>query len=189
VLNSTLAEARFEENFFDAVTIWDVIEHLPDPKAEMRNVHRVLKPDGIFAIHTIDIESWFARLMGARWPWLMEMHLHYFTRRTLARALEQSGFRVLEIFPEARLISAGYLATRVGALFGDRLGQSLVRFIDRLGLSRRHVLISAGDLMTAYAVKDPSLPIGARGISASAARDSSGSSSAGASSTRLPGEK
>jgi len=189
VFQGTLESSGLADESFDVVTMWDVIEHVFNPLLLLRSAARVLKPGGIVVVHTMDAGSLAARLMRSRWPWLMEMHLHYFTRRTLARALEQSGFAILEIFAEARLISAGYLASRVGALCGDRLGQRLVRVIDSLGLGRRQILINAGDLMTAYAVKAQSLPTGAQGISASAGRNSSGSSSAGASSRRRPGEK
>ncbi len=154
VLEGTLESSGLADESFDVVTMWDVIEHVFNPLSLLRSAARVLKPGGIVVVHTMDAGSLAARLMRGRWPWLMEMHLHYFTRRTLAKALEQSGFGVVEIFAEARSISAGYLATRVGALCGDRLGQSLARLIDSLGLSRLQVLINAGDLMTAYAVKD-----------------------------------
>ena len=89
--------------------------HLTDPAAELRQIQRVTKPNGIVAIHTIDIESWFARLMGKRWPWLMEMHLYYFSPRTLGKLLEQIGFQVIRARSQGRFLRIGYLATRVQA--------------------------------------------------------------------------
>ena len=68
VVTGTLSDAKVPENYFDVVTLWDVVEHLTDPAAELRNVHRVLKPGGVFAIHTIHIESMFARLMANGGP-------------------------------------------------------------------------------------------------------------------------
>jgi 2-polyprenyl-3-methyl-5-hydroxy-6-metoxy-1,4-benzoquinol methylase len=153
VLEGTLASVPFEDESFDVVTMFDVIEHVFDPLSLLQSAARLLKPGGIVVVHTMDAGSLTARLMGSRWPWLMEMHLHYFTRRTLSRALEQSGFRVLEIFAEARVISAGYLATRLGALFGNRLGQSLARVLDLLRMGKVQIPLNTGDLITAYAAK------------------------------------
>ncbi len=94
VRTGTLEQAAFPDGFFDVATSWDVVEHLNDPRTHLQEIHRVLRPGGLVVIHTIDISAPFARLMGSRWPWLMEMHIVYFSRHTLARMLESVGFRV-----------------------------------------------------------------------------------------------
>ncbi len=152
VVTATLAEANLEENYFDVVTMWDVIEHLTDPAAELRQVHRVCKPGGVFAIHTIDIESGFARLMGKRWPWLMEMHLYYFSPRTLGKMLEQIGFRVIRSSAQGRFLRLGYFATRI-----EPYSKPLYRVLDagltRLNLCSVAIPVNFGDLFTLYARK------------------------------------
>mgnify|MGYP003881417679 CR=1 FL=1 len=90
--------------------------------------------------------------MGARWPWLMEMHLYYFDRRTLRRMLEKAGFRVHRIFAQGRYLRLGYLMNRVGALI-PWLGRPAERLVTRLGLRKVPVAINLGDLCTAYAYK------------------------------------
>jgi len=155
VIEGTLREVGFPNAWFDVVTLWDVIEHLGDPMGELRELYRILKPDGWVVIHTMDIESPFARLLGARWPWLMEMHLYYFSRRTLRSMLERVGFRVHHMAAEGRYLRLGYLATRVRALF-PRLGALLVWLVQRAHLAARAVYIDLGDLFTAYAQKPES---------------------------------
>ncbi|MDW8065260.1 MAG: class I SAM-dependent methyltransferase [Anaerolineae bacterium] len=152
VVEGTLREADFSEGWFDVVTMWDVIEHLSDPMGELREIHRILKPGGWVVIHTMDIESPFARVLGARWPWLMEMHLYYFSRRTLRRMLERAGFQVHHTAAEGRYLRLGYLATRVRALFPS-LGSLLVGLVRRARLEGQTVYINLGDLFTAYAQK------------------------------------
>jgi hypothetical protein len=56
----------------------------------MQQAHRLLKTGGLLVVHTMDIDSLFARVMGSRWPWLMEMHIYYFSRRTLKPMLEKA---------------------------------------------------------------------------------------------------
>lgn len=152
VVQGTLDTADLPEAFFDVVTLWDVIEHLIDPYSALCHVHRLLKPDGLLVVHTIDIESLFARLMGARWPWLMEMHIYYFSRRTLRAMLESCGFRVLSDRPQGRYLRLGYLMNRVGALV-PWMGRPAERLVTRLGLRGVAVPVNLGDLFTAYARK------------------------------------
>ena len=103
-------------------------------------------------VHTIDIESLFARLMGPRWPWLMEMHIYYFSRSTMRRMLSDCGFHVVSDRPQGRYLRLGYLMNRVGALL-PVLGRPAEWVVSRLGLRGTAVRINLGDLFTAYARK------------------------------------
>lgn len=152
IVQGTLEATSLEPESFDVVTLWDVIEHLGDPCHSLQRVRRLLKPGGLVVIHTIDIESLFARLMGARWPWLMEMHLYYFSRRTLRAMLARCGFHVIRDRPQGRYLRAGYLLDRVRALF-PALGSPARWLVMRLGLGGLALPINLGDLFTAYARK------------------------------------
>ena len=46
MVTGTLADACLQENYFDVVTMWDVIEHLRDPIHTMKEMYRVLAPGG-----------------------------------------------------------------------------------------------------------------------------------------------
>lgn len=152
VITGTLDSAEVPSDYFDVVTMWDVIEHLTDPAAELRNVHRVLRPGGIFAIHTIDIESWFARLMGKRWPWLMEMHLYYFSPRTLGKMLKLTGYTVISSSAQGRFLRLGYFATRIQP-YSKRLYHALDAIITRMNWGGVAIPVNFGDLFTLYARK------------------------------------
>jgi SAM-dependent methyltransferase len=158
VVQGTLETANLPQTHFDVVTMWDVIEHLADPRRALDHTYRLLKPGGLVVLHTIDIDSFFARLMGARWPWLMEMHMYYFSRRTLRAMLERCGFRVISDRPQGRYLRLGYLMNRVGALT-PLVGRPAEWLVTELGWRGRAVRVNLGDLFTAYARKD-SLPSG-----------------------------
>ena len=152
VVQGTLDTADLPEAHFDVVTMWDVIEHLTDPRGALEQVYRLLKSRGLLVVHTIDIDSLFARLMGARWPWLMEMHIYYFSRRTLRAILKKCGFEVISDRPQGRYLRLGYLMNRVGALM-PLVGRPAERIVTRLGLRVVSVPVDLGDLFTVYARK------------------------------------
>lgn len=152
VITGTLDSAEIPSDYFDVVTMWDVIEHLTDPAAELSNVHRVLKPGGVFAIHTIDIESWFARMMGKRWPWLMEMHLYYFSPRTLRKMLEKTGYQVIHSSAQGRFLRLGYFTTRIEP-YSKPIYRALNAIIERMNWGGVAIPVNFGDLFTLYARK------------------------------------
>jgi len=148
----TLENVTFSAPDFSVVTMWDVIEHVPDPFSTLQAAWRALEPGGLLVVHTMDIDSLFSRLMGRRWPWYMEMHLFYFSRRTLATMLDKAGFRVLWMGAQGRYLQAGYLASRVAALT-SRVGRPLERLVTWLKLREMALRVNLGDLFTTYARK------------------------------------
>jgi len=86
----------FDPCSFDIVTMWDVLEHLEDPRAVVRSVASWLKPGGVLALNTIDNGSVGARLAGEHWRHIAPPHhLQYFTRASLTGLLRDNGFRVI----------------------------------------------------------------------------------------------
>jgi dolichol-phosphate mannosyltransferase len=152
VQEGLLAESVLPPASFDAVTVWDVIEHFGDPRAEVARVARLLKPGGLLALSTMDVESGFARLLGPRWPWFMRMHLYYFSPDTLGALLEQAGLEVVEVRRHRRIVSARYLLEKAAAQPSRLSG--LFRLAARLPfLGRLHIPVSFGDIINVYARK------------------------------------
>lgn len=95
VFTGTLEEAAFADQMFDAVTMWDVLEHVHDPTATLREIRRILKPDGLLLVRVPNLASWDAQLFGKTWAGLdAPRHLYVFTPDTLTQMLAQAGFRV-----------------------------------------------------------------------------------------------
>ena len=152
VVEGTLDSPHLHGKSFDAITLWDVIEHVDDPSAELKKSFDLLKPGGLIAVHTMDIDSLMAKVMRGRWPWLMAMHVHYFSQRTLTQMMQKHGFEIVWAGPEGRYLRAGYLATRLGGLI-PALGKVAGFLVDRFHLGGAAIPINFGDLMTVYAIR------------------------------------
>lgn len=88
-----LFQASYPSNCFDAVTLSHMIEHDLDPLKLIREVFRVLKPDGIMVILTPNIESAGHRLFGRDWRGLEPpRHIHLFSPSSLKICAEKGGF-------------------------------------------------------------------------------------------------
>jgi 2-polyprenyl-3-methyl-5-hydroxy-6-metoxy-1,4-benzoquinol methylase len=84
---------QLPENYFDVVTIWQVLEHLPYPLATLKEIHRILKPGGLLATSTPDIEGIMAKIFRRKWWNLRSLHINQFTAKTLTDMLNRAGFR------------------------------------------------------------------------------------------------
>jgi 2-polyprenyl-3-methyl-5-hydroxy-6-metoxy-1,4-benzoquinol methylase len=80
----------------DLAIMDNVIEHLPAPRAFLESLHRYVKPGGRTVLITPNMESGNYRLLGRRWTPELAPHAHLFlfTRASLTRLLERTGFAV-----------------------------------------------------------------------------------------------
>ena len=90
-----LEDWGFEDKFFDAITLWHVLEHLPDPRGTLREVSRILKDDGLLVVSTPNFDSFQAKVSKEKWFHLdVPRHYYHFSTGTLTQMLESVGFRV-----------------------------------------------------------------------------------------------
>lgn len=94
---------------FDTVVFADVLEHLPDPAAALRSAKDYLKPNGVILASLPNVAHWSVRwnLVRGRWDYepcgIMDAtHLRWFTKRSLHRLFETSGYHI-----QSYTVSAG----------------------------------------------------------------------------------
>ena len=98
VYNTELSKDLFPSEYFSAITLWHVIEHLFDPITLLREAVRILKPGGILAISTPNIKSIGWKLLHEDWGAITpEVHLNLFDRAGLEKLVVNCGLKTREI--------------------------------------------------------------------------------------------
>jgi len=134
IRTGTINDNRFDDNSFDIVTLWDVIEHLTKPDEVMKEIQRILKDSGLLIINYPDYSSFVQRIMKTKWPFLLSVHLIYFTPDTVKRFLNTHGFEVIDIRPFFQTLELNYVLQRASVYF--RMFKLFERFANIAGLGQ-----------------------------------------------------
>jgi 2-polyprenyl-3-methyl-5-hydroxy-6-metoxy-1,4-benzoquinol methylase len=96
VMTGTLEDAQFSSGSFDFISMFHVIEHLPDPVETLRECYRVLKPGRRIMLRTPNFDSLTRQRFGKFWRGVeAPRHLCLFNHDSLRNALSAAGFRVV----------------------------------------------------------------------------------------------
>lgn len=94
MLDGDAVKLNFPDDYFDAVTLWYVIEHLRNPDEAIKEFRRVLKPGGILLLAQQDFGSIQAKVFGPRWLILdPPRHIWQFSEINLLKIATRHGFR------------------------------------------------------------------------------------------------
>jgi SAM-dependent methyltransferase len=98
VATQDVQELRLGEGSLDVVTLYHVLEHLPDARGCLQEVHRALKPGGIVVVAVPNLDSLEARWTGRGWFHLdPPRHQFHFSKRALLRMLRELGFEPVRV--------------------------------------------------------------------------------------------
>ncbi len=99
IYTGTLEGARYAECSMDVVTMFDVIEHIPDPRTTLREIHRILRPGGALVLQTPNADGFGARVLYRSRSMIVQpdAHLILFSPPGLRGMLEQEGFDVVHL--------------------------------------------------------------------------------------------
>ena len=131
IISGNLAD--LPADYYDVITIINVLEHLRDPAEMLKASARLLKSDGILLAHTPNLGGLPARLYGAAWYHVEPLeHFYYFTARTLMMLMQKVGLRPIGRF---NLVTSKGLKGKVQ----HALGKMGIYLDNGLGIIAQHL--------------------------------------------------
>ncbi|MBW1853151.1 MAG: class I SAM-dependent methyltransferase [Deltaproteobacteria bacterium] len=114
VHQGSLNDYTGKEESMDAITMWDYLEHSPDPFRDLTICHSLLKPGGIILLSIPNVDSWSYFLLRKKWIGFKNIeHLYFFSRTTLEKLARQAGFTMEHCFYHGKYVSLSFFLSRI----------------------------------------------------------------------------
>jgi len=101
VFKGFLHDAKYSDNHFDIITLFEVIEHLTDPVDLISEITRILKPGGILLIGTGNADSWTVQIQSEKWEYFDIAghggHISFFTPKSMRKLAKLCKLDVKEV--------------------------------------------------------------------------------------------
>jgi 2-polyprenyl-3-methyl-5-hydroxy-6-metoxy-1,4-benzoquinol methylase len=119
IFTGFIEDQHFQPAQFDAIVLWDVIEHLWDPRKVCHELVKYLRPGGSLLLSTPDIGAVTARVMRNRWAFMTPPeHLGFFSTPSLEFLLERDlGLRTTSSESRGKWANVGFLAYKLRRVF------------------------------------------------------------------------
>ena len=96
IYNKNLFECNFPDNHFEVIHFSHLIEHVPNPKNFLKEVYRILQPNGYIIVTTPNVEGFFVKIFKSKWRSAIFQHLFLFSKKSLKKLLIKTGFSILK---------------------------------------------------------------------------------------------
>jgi SAM-dependent methyltransferase len=147
VFTGELAEAEYPDEHFDVVVMDDLIEHVADPAALVREGRRILKAGGLLTLNTPNRGGLWHLLMGRRWfHYRQSEHTYFYAPQVITEQLNRHGFEVLEIHSSSKIIDLNYAFGRL-RYYDMAISNLLSRTVGRLLISSMTFPIRVGEMV------------------------------------------
>jgi len=127
VMQGTIERINYPENSFDAVTMFYVLEHLPDPYDALKKILMMLKPRGMLILripHTTPIVKFLSLLGIKNNLYDAPFHLYDFSPETMTSLLKKAGFSSIKIMPGRPTLPPKF-SERIASLLSTNLTRIL----------------------------------------------------------------
>ena len=92
--------ATIANHSIDAITMWHVLEHVPDVEKQIRELKRIIKPTGTIIIAVPNFNSYDAKHYGNFWAaYDVPRHLWHFSKTAIKTLFEREGLQLQKVLP------------------------------------------------------------------------------------------
>jgi 2-polyprenyl-3-methyl-5-hydroxy-6-metoxy-1,4-benzoquinol methylase len=139
---------------FDAIVMYDVIEHLKNPLEALWKILVLLKDDGHLVMSTPNSLALVSRIMRSKWAFMTPPeHLFFFNRPSLQYLFDRNGVVMEKWVSKGKWTTLGFVLYKLQRVFPEVLSVKAVAQFGSWSISRLPVFIPTGDMQYVSGVK------------------------------------
>jgi SAM-dependent methyltransferase len=131
VFKGRLEDSNFPPEFFDVITMFDLLEHVRDPKVTLHKASELLKNDGIIMITTPDTDAFSNLLMGRRWTHYKPEHFFYFNKKSMSLLAKKCKLKIVYSERSKKALNLDYIINQFKR-YNHRVFTPLAKFLDKI---------------------------------------------------------
>lgn len=144
----------FNDEKFDAIVIWDVIEHLNNPHIAVQQICSMLSPGGVVLCSTPNFGAPIAKTMKSRWAFMTPPeHICFYDRETLTKLFQYHGLSARDWMTRGKHANVGFLAYKARRMFPQLVHKSVVDWLGQSAVGNWTLYIPTGDIQYIAATK------------------------------------
>ena len=144
IINAPFREGMFQDAAFDMISLFQTIEHIPNPKKMLFEIRRVLSEGGVFYLICHDYRSFVNRILAMRSPIYDIEHLQIFSQKGIELLLKETGFQNIKVFTIKNRYPLKYWLRLFP--FPERLKHSILQLAEKSGIGKIMVSINVGNI-------------------------------------------
>jgi len=139
----------FEDNYFDAIVLWDVIEHIFDFKQTLTKILKSLKTGGFLFISTPNIGSFSSKIAGKHWAFMTPPeHLSFFSEKSIKYLFNYVHNCKLEYFSsKGKKVNVGFLLYKIKKKFPMLISSTIIKLFSKKAIRGWSVYVPTGDII------------------------------------------
>ena len=139
---------ELENNSFDVITMWHVLEHVPDLENKIAELKRLLKPNGTILIAVPNFNSFDANYYGNFWAAFdVPIHLWHFSKTAVEKLFSKEDLKLVKVLPMkfdsfyVSLLSEKYKTGKMNYLKAFFIGWKSNRYGNRNAEFSSHIYV------------------------------------------------
>lgn len=140
-------QSPFSGVAFDAICMWDVLEHLWDPVSVVESFSRLVKPGGFFCLSTPNIGALISRIMGKRWAFMTPPeHMGFFSNQTM-RYLFGKSYTIKHLQSRGKWTNLGFVVYKLGRVFPSLASNIFQGLLGQRALGKLPLYVPTKDIL------------------------------------------
>jgi SAM-dependent methyltransferase len=144
ITHDMMRAGLFPDELLSAITLFQVLDHMPDPLGMLRDCFTILRPGGVIMAFNHNVTSWSARLLKERSPIIDVEHTYLYSPGTMGRLFTEAGFDVISVEPVRNTYSISYLTHLLP--LPRSLKQRVIPRLRSTSVGKRQITVPLGNL-------------------------------------------